>query len=300
MVGLVIFAYIHRADLILFNPQGPVAFQERGVIIITVALAAIVVVPLFILLFVFAWKYRAGSPKAHLMHDANWDHDSLIAELVWWLVPLVIIIFLGLLAWKTSHDLDPYRPLASNTPTMTIEVVALDWKWLFIYPQQGIATVNMVEFPQNTPVRFEITADAPMNQFWIPSLGGQIMAMPGMTTQLNLLANQTGTYKGLSSEISGNGFAGMNFTAKSVSQSDFNAWVSSVQQMNTPLNATTYAALAKSSTNNPVSYYSSIDNQLYNTIIMNYMVPMQSKATVSASTTTVMPSRTAMPAGMKM
>ncbi len=221
IVGLVVFAYLHGADLRVLNPQSPVGLEERWVIGMTVALAAIVVAPLFIALFVFAWKYRASNSNDAGPHQPNWDHDSWLAEFVWWLVPAVIVVGLCVIAWQTTHQLDPFKELQGNGPSMTIDVVALDWKWLFIYPEQGIATVNMVEFPQNVPVHFYITSDAPMNSFWIPSLGGQIMAMPGMTTQMNLLANSQGDFNGFSSNISGDGFAGMAFTAKSVSDEDF-------------------------------------------------------------------------------
>jgi cytochrome o ubiquinol oxidase subunit II len=273
IAGLVAFAWLHGANLSVLNPAGPVGSEERDVIVITVLLSAVVVLPLFGMLFAFAWKYRSTDFSAQVFHEPNWDHDSWMAEAVWWVVPTIIVFTLSVLLIKTSHDLDPYRPLASSVEPITIEVVALDWKWLFIYPEQGIATVNMIEFPVGTPVHFELTADAPMNQFWIPKLGGQIMVMPGMQTQLSLLSNSTGEFNGLSSEINGEGFAGMNFTAKAVSIADFNSWVMNIRASNRPLTANTYSTLAASSTYNPVSYYSSVDPDLYNTVMMNYMMP---------------------------
>lgn len=273
MAGLVAFAYVHGTDLRVLDPQGPIAFQERSVIFITLGLSAIVVIPLFIMLFYFALKYRASGSEANRRHEPNWDHDSWFAEAVWWFVPGVIIVLLGVLSWKTAHSLDPYQPIENGVAPITIQVIALDWKWLFVYPQEGIATVNMVEFPKDTPVHFEITSDAPMNSFWIPSLGGQIMAMPGMTTQLNLLADNVGDYNGFSANISGNGFAGMAFTARAVSEDDFTNWVQSVRGMSQPLDASSYAALAAPSEYNPIAYYSSVAGDIFNDNIMKYMMP---------------------------
>ncbi len=281
MTGIILFAFLHGSQVVVLNPQGPIAFAERNVILVTVALASIVVLPVFFLLFFFAYRYRADGPTAKREHAKNWDHDNWIAELLWWLVPAVIVIILAVIAWGSTHELDPYKSLSEVAPqnskvlppdSVNIEVVALDWKWLFIYPDQGIATVNLIELPENTPVHFDITSDAPMNSFWIPSLGGQIMAMPGMTTQLNLLASTLGNFNGVSSEISGKGFSGMSFLVKSVSSDDFNAWVQSVKSTNNPLTTTTYAELAKPSSYIPPAYYSSIDNSLYTTSVMKYLM----------------------------
>jgi cytochrome o ubiquinol oxidase subunit 2 len=282
IVGLIAYAYLHGADLRILNPQGPIGLEERWVIGTTVLLAAIVVVPLFVAIFAFALKYRANNPNATELHDPNWDHDNWFAEFVWWLVPGVIVIALSIIAWQTTHQLDPFKELQGDGPSMTIDVIALDWKWLFIYPYDGIATVNMVEFPQNVPVHFYITSDAPMNSFWIPSLGGQIMAMPGMTTQMNLMATSLGDFNGFSSNISGDGFAGMAFTAKSVPASDFSAWVSSVQKKHNPLTPGTYALLAQPSEYNPVTYYSSVDTNLFTDNVMKYMMaPMRASMNMS-------------------
>jgi cytochrome o ubiquinol oxidase subunit 2 len=297
MLGIILLAYIHRADISVLNPQGIIALQERGVFIATLALSAIVVVPIFIMLFAFAWKYRADSPKAIAKHSPNWDHDSWwTEEFVWWLVPGAIVIVLAVIAWQSSNQLDPYRPIVSQNAPVTVQVIALDWKWLFIYPQQNIATVNYLEIPENTPIHFDITADAPMNSFWIPSLGGQIMAMAGMTNQLYLLAAHTGTFRGLSANISGEGFSGMNFPVKSVSQIDFESWVSSVRSQQSTLNSATYAALSEPSSNVPPGYYSSIDPQLYTATIMKYMMAATStmSTSTSAATTGAMPSMTNM------
>ncbi|HEX7651238.1 MAG TPA: COX aromatic rich motif-containing protein [Candidatus Paceibacterota bacterium] len=267
--------YLHGAHLPVLEPAGPVAAAELRVMVITTLLCAIVVIPVFVLLFYFAWKYRAGNTATNVDHRPDWDHDNWIAETLWWLVPAAIIACLAVLAWRSSYALDPYKPLDSDAPALTIQVVALDWKWLFIYPEQGIASVNLVEFPADVPVRFELTADAPMNSFWVPSLGGQIMVMPGMQTQLNLMASRVGDYQGASANISGDGFAGMAFTARAVSQDDFSAWVASAQDSARPLTLDAYGALAAPSSYNPVMLYSSADTGLFGTIINRVMMPEQ-------------------------
>jgi cytochrome o ubiquinol oxidase subunit 2 len=178
--------------------------------------------------------------------------------------------------WDSSHRLDPYRPLSSANKPLTIQVIALDWKWLFIYPTQGIATVNFVQFPVGTPVDFQITADAPMNSFWIPQLGSQIYAMPGMSTQLHLLADSGGNYYGSSANISGQGFAGMNFTARASSALAFRQWVTSVKASSSRLDVNHYGQLAKPSQGNPVAYYASAANGLYDDVIAKYIGPLGS------------------------
>ncbi|HZP55220.1 MAG TPA: COX aromatic rich motif-containing protein, partial [Candidatus Saccharimonadales bacterium] len=205
-------------------------------------------------------------------YDPHFSHSRII-ESVWWGVPLVIITALAVVTWRSSHQLDPFKSLAANQKQITIQVVALNWKWLFIYPEQNIASVNLVEFPQNTPVEFNITADAPMNSFWIPQLGGQIYAMSGMTTRLNLMADRIGTYHGASANISGKGFAGMEFLAKSVSAADYNSWIKQISKTNNSLSLNNYNKLAVPSMNNPVSYYSSVENGLYEGIVNKFTNP---------------------------
>jgi cytochrome o ubiquinol oxidase subunit 2 len=199
-------------------------------------------------------------------------------ELIWWAIPLEIILVLGALTWSSTHELDPYRPLTASTTPMVIEVVALDWKWLFIYPSLGIATVNEVDFPIGTPLEFHITADAPMNSFWIPQLGGQIYAMTGMVTQVHLIADQPGSFNGYSANYSGDGFADMKFVANAKPTSDFNAWVAAVKQTPHPLLLDTYNTLAKPGTTT-VTTYAPIEKNLYNSIVMKFMSAPQGTGT---------------------
>lgn len=213
-------------------------------------------------------KYREGNKKAKYTPD--WGH-SLVAEIIWWGVPLVLIVILGVITWKSTHALNPYKEIVNGKKPVAIQVVALDWKWLFIYPEQEIATVNYIQFPENTPVNFSISADAPMNSFWIPQLGGQIYAMPGMTTKLSLIANETGVFRGMSSNISGDGFAGMTFKAESSREEEFESWVSKVKSSGNYLTNDEYKQLVKPSKNNPVKVYSGVESGLFNKIVMQYM-----------------------------
>ena len=259
----------------LLAPQGLIAHHERALMIEAALLMLIVVIPVFALTFGFAWYYRASNTKARYL--PNWDHNPK-EEAIWWFVPMVIIAILAVIAWDTAHALDPYRPLVSRTPPLTVEVVSLDWKWLFIYPKQGIATVNYLAIPEKTPIAFKLTSDAPMNAFWIPQLGGQEMTMPGMVTHLNLLANTTGTYEGFSANISGTGFAGMHFPVHSLSAQDFGAWVARTQRATSALGFASYKALAQPSQDNPAAFFRVTDPALYTKIVMQFMQPSATTA----------------------
>jgi cytochrome o ubiquinol oxidase subunit 2 len=182
---------------------------------------------------------------------------------------------MSVISWQATHRLDPYAPLASAVRPLTIQVIAMNWKWLFVYPEQGIATVNYVAIPAKTPITFALTADsAPMNSFWIPQLSGQMYAMPGMTTPLRVIADTTGEYAGRAAEINGEGLAGMTFTVKAVTQADFLDWVSSVKQSAPPLTDEAYKELLKPAADVAPAYYSSVASGLYSGVVMKYMMPM--------------------------
>ena len=272
--GALLALYISTHNIAMLEPKGLISDKERDLIVTCSLLMLIVVIPVLILTFVFAWRYREGNEKSK--HTPDWEHNY-IAEMCWWGVPFVIIVILAVITWKTSHELNPFKPIVTHKKPIEIQAVALDWKWLFIYPKQEIATVNLVQFPEKTPINFEITADAPMNSFWIPQLGGQIYAMPAMRSKLYLLANEQGSYSGRSSNISGKGFAGMIFTANSISEAAFNQWVDSVKGSSKNLTMESYNELVKPSEYDPVSYYVLSDKDLFNKIIMKYMMPKQSK-----------------------
>src|SRR3989344_6897846 len=214
------------ANFALFNPKGWIASEQKELIITATMLMLMAVIPVLVITFVFAWKYRAGN---NAKYAPTFDHSRLL-QFTWWTALCAIIVVLSVIAWKSSYALDPRKTLKSNIKPITIQVVALEWKWLFIYPEQNIATVNFVQFPEDTPINFRITGDAPMNSFWIPQLAGQIYAMAGMDTALHVMAEETGEYMGVSSNYSGYGFSGMKFTAKATSREEFDLWIETVRQ----------------------------------------------------------------------
>lgn len=254
-------------NMTLLDPKGQVGLDERNLIITATLLMLLVVVPVIVMTFLFAWKYRASNTDA--VYTPKWSHSTKI-EIAVWAIPVLIIIALGYVTYKSTHALDPYKPLESDVKPVTIQVVSMDWKWLFIYPEQGIATVNKIVFPANTPINFQITSDTVMNSFFIPGLGGQIYAMAGMQTKLHLIANQNAEFDGISANYSGAGFTGMKFKAIATSQADFDAWVSDVKKAPKQLEKAEYEALSKPSQNNPVELYSSFTPNLFQTIVDKY------------------------------
>ncbi|MFJ7316095.1 ubiquinol oxidase subunit II [Pseudomonas sp. NPDC098747] len=254
-------------NMTLLNPTGQVGLEQRNLIITATLLMLLVVVPVIVMTFLFAWKYRASNKDA--IYTPKWSHSTKI-EVAVWTIPVLIIIALGYITYISTHELDPYRPIESDVKPITIEVVALDWKWLFIYPEQGIATVNKIVFPAHTPINFKITSDAVMNSFFIPGLGGQIYAMAGMQTKLHLIADRNAEMDGISANYSGAGFTGMKFKAISTTQEDFDAWVSEVKKAPKQLDQAEYAALAKPSQNNPVELYSSVTPNQFQIIVDKY------------------------------
>ncbi|MFJ4141456.1 ubiquinol oxidase subunit II [Pseudomonas sp. NPDC089734] len=251
----------------LLDPKGQVGIEQRNLIVIATLLMLIVVIPVIFMTLIFAWKYRASNKAAKYTPD--WSHSTKIEVAVWG-VPIILLIFLGYFTYISTHSLDPYRPLESEVKPVTIQVVALDWKWLFIYPEQGIATVNKIVFPANTPVNFQVTSDTVMNSFFIPGLGGQIYAMAGMHTKLHLIANENHEFNGISANYSGAGFTGMKFKAIATSQADFDAWVNEVKSSPKQLGAAEYTELAKPSERNPVELYSTVTPNLFQIVIDKY------------------------------
>lgn len=254
-------------DFALLDPKGAVGVAEKHLIAVSVWAMLIVVIPVIVLTLVFAYRYRASNRSA--TYAPKWSHSTPI-EIVVWTIPTLIIIFLAVLTWKTTHELDPYKPIESNVKPIDVDVVALDWKWLFIYPSLGIASVNQLALPVDTPVNFHITSDSVMNSFFIPQLGSQIYAMAGMQTSLHLIANEAGDYEGLSANFSGKGFSDMKFRALAMNPADFQAWVQKVKAAQPQLSMDTYGSLAKPSEANPVEYFSTVDPKLFHNIIAKY------------------------------
>lgn len=264
------YYYIKNNNIAVLEPKGMIAHKQSELILTSSLLMLIVVVPVLLLAWFFAWKYRENNQKAR--HAPDWEHNT-IAEVCWWGIPMVIIGVLAVITWRSSHDLNPFTPIESDKKPVTIQVVALQWKWLFIYPEQGVATINYIQIPEKTPINFEITADAPMNSFWIPQLGGQIYAMPAMRTKLHLIADEVGTFKGVSSNISGTGFAGMTFLANATTDTDFAKWVAISQASPKHMTMDEYNGLVKPSENNPVATYQLSQSDLFDQILMKYMAP---------------------------
>lgn len=263
-------ALLCGCNMEVMQPKGIIAAQEKQLLIDAVLLMLVIVVPVIILTFVIGIKYRASNTKAK--YSPNWAHATLL-EAGWWILPIIIITVLATMTWRSTHKLDPYRPLDSNVKPLTIQVVSLEWRWLFIYPEQHIATINYVQFPVNTPVQFLITSDAPMNSFQIQQLAGQIYAMAGMQTKLNLMADEAGTYYGRSVSYSGDGFAGMEFAAKASTQEDFNKWVQSVKKSHNKLTMNAYNQLVPPSKDPSVQYFVLGDDGLFKQIIKKFMTP---------------------------
>ncbi|MGF6960093.1 ubiquinol oxidase subunit II [Paraburkholderia youngii] len=255
------------SNLDILNPKGSVGLAERDLIATSVWAMLIVVVPVILMTLFFAWCYRASNRNAE--YKPGWTHSTAI-EVVVWTIPALIILFLAVLTWKSTHELDPYRPLESQAKPINVEVVALDWKWLFIYPDLGIASVNQLAIPVGTPVNFRITSDTVMNSFFIPQLGGQIYAMAGMQTRLHLIADHTGDYAGLAANFSGKGFSDMKFRTLASSPEEFNAWVEKVRASSDRLDMDRYHAVSEPSEKDPVRYFSTVDPKLFNNIIAKY------------------------------
>lgn len=269
---VVIAAMLWGNNIALFHTRGLIAHEQRSLMLLIVGILLVVAVPAVFLLYFVAWKYRETNKKAKYQPDAR--HGKFLVMNIW-LVPTIFMVILALIMWPATHRLAPQKSIAADAKPLTIQVVSMRWKWLFIYPEQHIATVNFVQIPVDTPVRFELTADeAPMSSFWIPNLGGQLYSMTGMINPLNLMADTVGDYNGSSAEINGAGFAGMKFTARVSPQSAFDFWAQTVKQGSTGvLDADEYSKLLKPSENNPASSYSSVDKDLYDTVLMKYMPP---------------------------
>jgi cytochrome o ubiquinol oxidase subunit 2 len=253
----------------ILMPQGTIASQEKFIILFILILGLSIVLPAIVLAYLVLFKYRATNTKA--AYTPEWDTNKPL-QIGLFLLLCSVIGIVAYFDWTSAHNLDPFKSLDVSNQ-MTIQVVSLRWKWLFIYPEQGVASVNYLAFPQKTGLNLQLTSDAPMNAFWIPQLGGQVYTMSGMSMQLHLLADKVGTYTGRSTSISGDGFAGMTFTAASLSQPDFNAWVSDIQTNAPVLDMNAYNNLTKPSQDNKPTVYKLGEKDLYNTIIMKYMTP---------------------------
>jgi cytochrome o ubiquinol oxidase subunit 2 len=248
----------------VLDPQGPVGASEKLILIDSVAIMLAIVVPVIVATIGFAWWFRASNTQATYLPD--WAFSGHL-ELIVWAIPTLVITFLGGIAWFGSHALDPYRPLPSTTKPIEIEVVSLDWKWLFIYPNDGVAAINQLVIPVATPVHFRLTSSGVMNSFFVPQLGSQIYTMAGMTSQLNLQADKSGNYLGLSAQFSGEGFADMHFIVSVVPADAYGKWLADTKATGPTLDKSTYAALAKPSKAVAPAAYSAVAPGLFDFIV---------------------------------
>ena len=248
----------------ILDPQGPIASAQLLLLLNSTAIMLVVVIPVILATLGFAWWYRSSNARASRSTDEGYEGRT---EFVLWSIPTLIVILLGGVIWISSHQLDPRAPIPAKGDPLRVEVVALDWKWLFIYPDQGIAAVNQLIVPVGTPVNFRLTSATVMNSFFIPQLGSQIYTMGGMTTHLNLLADAPGEYPGFSAMFSGDGFADMRFVAKAVPAGDFDSWIAQVRGSGSALDLPGYAALAKPSLAVPPTTYRAVEPRLFERII---------------------------------
>lgn len=257
----------------MLDPSGDVAVQQRDLLVQSTLLMLVVIIPVIVMTIVFARRYRASNQAAR--YEPDWDHSTQL-ELVIWSVPLIIIICLGAMTWVTTHLLDPYRGLTridarravpADVSPLQVEVVALDWKWLFIYPQYGIATVNEMAAPVDRPIAFRITSANVMNAFYVPALAGMVYAMPAMQSQLHAVINEAGDYEGFSANYSGAGFSGMHFRFHGLSATAFDAWIDESRRSPDVLDREAYLALVRPSENEPVRRFSRSDANLFQAIV---------------------------------
>jgi cytochrome o ubiquinol oxidase subunit 2 len=257
----------------VLNPQGPVGADEKVILFDATVIMLAVIIPVILCTLAFAWWFRARNHRAQRQPD--WEYSGRI-EFVTWSIPALIVMFLAGIAWISSHDLDPPKALQSSVKPVQIEVISLDWKWLFIYPEEQVAAVNELVIPVNTPVHFRLTSGSVMNSFFVPQLGSQIYTMAGMTTQLNLLASNPGTYAGLSAQFSGDGFSDMRFDVRAVPDEAYRAWLASTRSGTEHLDTIRYAQMAAPSLHDEPSTFGQVAAGLFDGIVLNHGAPVGS------------------------
>jgi cytochrome o ubiquinol oxidase subunit 2 len=248
----------------VLDPRGPVGASARLILIDSVAIMLVIVIPVIIATIAFAWWFRASNSRATYRPD--WAFSGQL-ELIVWAIPALVITFLGGIAWFGSHALDPFRPLEAKTAPIEIQVISLDWKWLFIYPNEGVASVNQFVIPVDTPVHFRLTSSGVMNSFFVPQLGSQIYTMAGMTSQLHLQADEAGDYRGLSAQFSGDGFSDMNFTTRALPADGYAKWLADTKASGPALDMAAYVALAKPSIAVEPLTFRDVDPKLFDAVV---------------------------------
>jgi cytochrome o ubiquinol oxidase subunit 2 len=266
---------VASCDQGVLGPKGPIGRAEKLILFDATAIMLAVIIPVIVLTLAFAWWYRAANKRARYLPD--WEYSGRI-EMIVWSIPTLIVLFLGGMAWIGSHDLDPPRPLESENPPLEVDVVSMDWKWLFIYPGKDVAAVNELVVPVRTPIEFHLTSSSVMNSFFIPELGSQIYTMAGMTTQLVLQADVPGVYIGRSAQFSGDGFSDMQFNVRAVSKEEFDRWVTSAKEQSHPLDVDGYTSLVKPSHADSTRTFSSVNPGLFDYAVMATTMPTKAEA----------------------
>jgi cytochrome o ubiquinol oxidase subunit II len=256
----------------ILDPQGPIGVAEKTILIDSVAIMLAIVLPTIVAIFAFAFWFRATNPKAHYRPD--WAYSGRI-ELVVWAIPALTVILLGGVAWIGAHQLDPAKTVAGSEPPLRIQAVSLDWKWLFIYPDQKVATINTLTVPVGVPLQFDLTSASVMNAFFIPQLGSMIYTMNGMTNRLNLRADTVGTYRGLSAHFSGDGFPDMHFDVHVVPSEQFSKWAQQAGTAGKSLDEQSYREIARPSMNSEQVIFRLADPDLFNSIVTQKLPPSQ-------------------------
>jgi cytochrome o ubiquinol oxidase subunit 2 len=269
-VGLAVLSVLCCGGSGVLDPQGPVGRANLTIMVDATVIMLCIVVPTILLALFVAWRYRESNTKARYMPE--WAYSGRIEAIVW-AIPILVIMFLGGVIWIGSNKLDPFAPLQSREKTVNVQVVSLDWKWLFIYPDDGVASVNRLVVPAGAPVHFSITSASVMNVFWVPQLGSMIYAMNGMVTQLHLQADHPGTYRGLSAQFSGDGFSDMNFQVNSLPAGQYAAWVAQARQSGQALDRSSYAALTRQSSNLVPYTYRAVQPGLFQDIATQKAAP---------------------------
>ncbi|WP_274364883.1 ubiquinol oxidase subunit II [Paenibacillus thermotolerans] len=254
-------------QIIVMNPKGPIGEAQKDLIIVTTILCLIILIPVFALTGFIVYRYR-DKPGSKAAYRPNWSHNTVM-EATWWAIPVIIIGILAVITVQNTHALEPSKPIQSDKKPLVVQVTSLDWKWLFKYPEQGIATVNYLYIPEDVPVKFELTSDAPMNSFWIPQLGGQIYTMSGMAMTLYLQADEPGVYFGSGANFTGEMFAHMRFDVHATSEKEFDAWVDKVKQDAPALTLEGYTALAEPGISDQTEY-SSFPKGLFEKVVTKY------------------------------
>jgi cytochrome o ubiquinol oxidase subunit 2 len=260
----VLVASLTGCTAAVLDPHGPIGRQEKLILIDSTVIMLAVVIPVIVLTLVCAWWFRADNPKA--VRHLDWDYSGRI-EFVVWAIPALVILFLGGIAWISSHDLDPPKAIESSVAPLDVDVVSLDWKWLFIYPDAGVASVNKLVLPVDTPVRFHMTSASVMNSFFIPQLGSQVYTMAGMATKLNLLVDDPGDYHGLSAQFSGDGFSDMTFDVAAMPRAEFEQWLDGTRTNGGSLDADAYATLMHPTAKEPQHTYATVTSGLFSAIL---------------------------------